>query len=87
MRPFSKITLQQRKGYREVFIYYSRNGVKFRESATVKILDQDVLDLEGTLTENSHLEIIRKTRRQVEDLKGFRLYCTNFYDLMLETGK
>ena len=68
MRAFSKIILQQRKGYREVFIYYSRHGAKFRESTTVKILDQDVFDLEGALTENSNLEIIRKTHLQVEDV-------------------
>ena len=68
MKPFSRITLQQRKGYREVFIYYSRHGVKFRESTAVKILDQDIFDLEGVLTENSNLAIIRKTHRQVEDV-------------------
>jgi hypothetical protein len=51
MKPFSKITLQQRNGYREVFVYYSRHGVKFRESTTVKIVDHDIFDLEGTLTE------------------------------------
>ena len=68
MRPFSKITLQQRNGYREVFIYYSRHGVKFRESTTVKIVDREVFNLEGTVTENSNLEIIRKTHRQVEDI-------------------
>lgn len=68
MRPFSKITLQQRNGYREVFIYYSRHGVKFRESTRVKIFNQDIVDFEGVLNENSNVEIIRKTHRQVEDI-------------------
>ena len=68
MQPFSKITLQRRKGYREVFIYYSRHGAKFRESTRVKIPDRDIIDFEGTLTENTNFETIRKTHRQAEDL-------------------
>src|SRR6478736_10197158 len=77
MKSFSKITLQKRKGYREVFIYYSRHGLKFRESTNVKIFDQNIFDFERTLTENSNLEIIRKTHRQVEEVILRYLYENN----------
>ena len=68
MESFSKVVVQQRKGYREVFIYYSRYGAKFRESTKVKIFDKDVVDFEGTLNEESNRDSIQRIHKQVEDL-------------------
>jgi hypothetical protein len=68
MNSFSKIKLQQRNGYKEVFIYYSRHGAKFRESTKVKIFDHSIVDIQGTLNEQSNSESIRQMHKMVEDL-------------------
>lgn len=68
MNSFSKIKLQQRNGYKEVFIYYSKHGAKFRESTKVKIFDDSIVDVQGTLNELSNRESIRKMHKMVEDL-------------------
>lgn len=68
MNSFSKIKLQQRIGYKEVFIYYSKHGAKFRESTRVKIFDYGVVDIQGTLNDLSNRESIRQMHKMVEDL-------------------
>ncbi len=68
MQPFSKIILQKRGRYKEVFVYYSRHGAKFRESTKVKIFDSGVVDFEGILTKPENHENILKVHGLVEEL-------------------
>lgn len=68
MESFSKIILQQRKGYREVFIYYSRYGAKFRESTKVKIFDLGIVDVEGVLNDSLNRHRIQQLHQCIENL-------------------
>lgn len=68
MESFSKIIFQQRKGYREIFIYYSRLGAKFRESTKVKIIDTGIVDLKGVLSDESNRQLIQQLHKKVEQL-------------------
>jgi hypothetical protein len=68
MESFSKIIFQQRKGYREVFIYYSRLGAKFRESTKVKVIDTGIVDLKGVLSDESNRHLIQQLHKKVEQL-------------------
>ncbi|MEX2233635.1 MAG: hypothetical protein WD824_15835 [Cyclobacteriaceae bacterium] len=67
MKSFSKLHYSYEKATGRC-LSITLNGVTFGESTTVKIPDQDVFDLEGALTEDSNLAIIRKLHRQVEDV-------------------
>jgi len=73
MESFSKIILQQRKGYREVFIYYSRHGAKFRESTKVKVFDQGIVDLERVLGDPLSRDRIQQLHHRVESLIRYYL--------------
>jgi len=73
MESFSKVILQQRKGYREVFIYYSRHGAKFRESTKVKVFDHGIVDLEGALENPLNRDRIQQLHRRVENLIRYYL--------------
>lgn len=66
MESFSKIIFQQRKGYREVFIYYSRLAAKFRESTKVKVIDTGIVDLKGVLNNESNRQLIQQVHQKVE---------------------
>lgn len=68
MESFSKIIFQQRKGYREVFIYYSRLGAKFRESTKVRVIDTGIVDLKGVLSDESKRQLIQQLHKKVEQL-------------------
>lgn len=68
MESFSKIILEQRKGYKEVFIYYSRYGAKFRESTKVKIFDIGIVDIKGVLNDPSNRDRIQQLQQRIENL-------------------
>jgi hypothetical protein len=68
MESFSKIIFQQRKGYREVFIYYSRHGAKFRESTKVKVINTRIVDIKGVVLDESNQHLILQVHQKVEQL-------------------
>jgi hypothetical protein len=65
MKTYSKVLLQKRRGYTEVFIYYSRHGAKFRAPTKIKFPNTEISPekiLEG------HQEKIKQLHSYVEGL-------------------
>ena len=71
MNTYAQVKFAKRNGYQDVYIYYSRNKLKFRQSTGVKILNKD-FTAKGSISTSTpnYIEVCQKIKETQDKVKA-----------------